>query len=214
MGVKPAGRTRERKQLKPLDVGDSDILSMVLKSIEEAQLLSDLTKNDQKEYIGCLAKLDMAYESLVTTFGNSSNEVRLRTIVAYMIYHAHKIGTYKTPLSSNKEKDIISVMLRPRTKRPTAEYVDILEMLEPDFGKARQIIKAQKMRVAKNERRASPEEALITVIKEIRGNETSSHPYAEAGRIIVQVNKKLKGDGWSEVKKDVIYRRLKKIRDL
>jgi hypothetical protein len=66
------------------------------------------------------------------------------------------------------------------------------------------------MRQAKAARSHDSEEAILNAITTVRGDGPSAHPDAEAGRIVVPVNKRLEKAGWPPVSKDVIYRRLKK----
>lgn len=190
--------------------GAGDALSETLKLVEQWSIIDDLTKSDRKEYIKSLAALDAAMERcrIVARSSNASHE--LLSLMAYAIFHAHKIGTYKTPTQSSPEKGVLNVLLTPTTKKPTAGYVDLLEKLDPDFKNRRERMKAQVLRDAKSNRRHDHEAAILYAILTVRGDGPSAHPDAEAGRIRVRVNKILEKENHVPVSKDVIYRRLKK----
>lgn len=210
MPVKPPDIAQEDTADSVADTQADDILSEVLKFIEKSQILNDLTKSECREYIKSLAELDRASKQLREIVCTYKSSQELLTLITYMIFHAHKIGTYKTSTPPSLEKSVVSTLLTPRTKRPTAEYVDWLEMLDPDFKCLRERKKAQTMRNAKAEHRYDREAALMTAIRTVRGDAPSAHPDTEAAKILVRVNKILSEANHAAVSKDVIYRRLKK----
>lgn len=187
-----------------------DALSEVMDLVEQWPIIDDLTKRDQREYIKALAALDAYIKRSRAIVSASAASEELVTLMAGLIFYAHNIGTYKTPAGSSPQKGIVSALLTPRTKRPTAEYVDWLEKLDPDFRNRRQLAKASSMREAKAARSHDREAAILNAITTVRGDGPSAHPDAEAGRILVPVNKILGKKNHAPVSKDMIYRRLKK----
>jgi hypothetical protein len=75
-----------------------------------------------------------------------------------------------------------------------------------DFAK----LQAAVMRDKKRKQNAPREAALMAAIIAARGNGAAAQPTKEAGAILSDVNKRLRADGFEEVKIDVIRRRLQK----
>jgi hypothetical protein len=71
-------------------------------------------------------------------------------------------------------------------------------------------LQAAVMRDIKRKQNAPQEAALMAAIIAERGNGPAAQPKKEAGAILSDVNKRLRADGFEEVKIDVIRRRLQK----
>lgn len=201
--------TQKRPSTSHADEAD-DALSEVLKLVEQWSIIDDLTENERKEYIKSLAVLDAVVERCRTLARASTASHELISLLAYTIFHAHRIGTYKIPTQSSAEKGVLNVLLTPTAKRPAAEYVDLLEKFDPDFKKQRERMKAQELRDAKSARNRNREDALMVAIKRHLGTDTSKRPAKDADRIVEPVNQDLGAKGFAPVSSATIYRRLLK----
>jgi hypothetical protein len=130
---------------------------------------------------------------------------------ALLLTYAFAAGTYKYPKQAGRTRSIEGFFAKGRSTEMSAEDAAALEINDQEFAKRTRELKAQRMRAKLAQTRKPAYEALLAAIEALRGLEISEKPWAEAGRIIARVNKRLDQSKLPPVTQDVIYRSLKKL---